>query len=305
MVENEKALLFLDDDKGYLAYKGAISEVKAPYSTNEVTKASLRKYANIYSIKQIQVLLDAIKFLPMNLINADGTVMIGQGLSNIPPYKGAKHNTDDTKSHYGNLFANLRNQGDLSVVNILKIMPIDANISINPCITDGGNILYSVSSEWQDSQGAKWQLRAHSTDLGYSNGGNKWVARCAYRVSDNDKPEYLYEDNGTISGVFKKEIEPGVTGGVSLEQSHIKVDSPIEDVDNLLNNVYFQDIVHQISLNVEQAILLKRLTKSMGLIYQNVEKRDVANILQKLYDAPELYAYNKADIDKLRKTYGI
>lgn len=304
VVEDKKALLFLDDDRGYLVYKGAIFEIKEPYQTNDKTKRSLSSYANIHSSKQIPVLLDAIKFLPMNILNSDGSVVIGQGLTDVPAYTGGNKTTNDTKAHYGGIFANLKARGDLSVINILRIMPKDANISINPCITDGRNILYSISSEWKDAEGTKWQLRAHSTDLGYSNGNSKWVTRCIYKTEASDKPKYLYENNGIIDGTFDKEAEFGVSGGVTSEQSHIKIDSPIADTKSLLNNIYFQNIAHQISLNVEEVDLFKRLTSAMGIIYESEVYDNIRNIFQKLSANPELYAYNKADIDEVRKTYG-
>ena len=110
--------------------------------------------------------------------------------------------------------------------------------------------------------------------------------------------KYLFEDaNGTINGEFD--------GTFNGDDAHIKIDSPITDSDNLLNNIHFQNIAHQISLNLEEADLVKKLCSNMSISYErgNLYK-NIKAILDKTYAEPQLYAQNLEDIEEIRRLYG-
>lgn len=297
-IEGSHAVLFLDDDRAYVAYKGGIVQIKEPFVVNSATGESLKPYATIDRDKQKKALIDAVKYFPVNILDDDGKVVIGQGLTGVSSYKGSKKDTESTKDYYGGLFASLRANGDLNMENILRIIPIDANISINPCITDGGNILYSISSEWTDSEGTAWELRVHSADLIYNDGDAKWITRCGYRQATASDTKYLFEDNqGVINGDFN--------GTYNGKDSHIRIDTPIEDEDSLLKNIHFLNIAHQISLNIEEVDLLKKLCSNMSIAYYNGDTyRNIRTILEKAFENPTMYAQNKLEIDEVRRLYG-
>ena len=247
-VEGRPVLLIKDIEKEgyYIAHDGAITKLNdLPNIDRDKLQKSLFGFSK-YSKKQDEIYADAIEHFPIRIIDNNSECIIGKGLRALGIEPIALQMTDsEFISHYQKTLRILKDTGNLSVNNILRIMPKFATIQVNPYTTGkNGKMLYSISAEWKSADGVKWQLRTHSTDLGhYMNSGNSaensdWVFRLGH------------EENGVAKFFEFNESERKFipTGDFFGKTSHIQIPhSPFTEEGNLLDNIHFQNIMRQIS----------------------------------------------------------
>ncbi len=250
-VEGRPVLLIKDIEKEgyYIAHDGAITKLNdLPNIDRDKLQKSLFGFSK-YSKKQDEIYADAIEHFPIRIIDNNSECIIGKGLRALGIEPIALQMTDsEFISHYQKTLRILKDTGNLSVNNILRIMPNFATIQVNPYTTGrNGKMLYSISAEWKSADGVKWQLRTHSTDLGhYMNSGNSaensdWVFRLGH------------EENGVAKFFEWNEVERKFTptGDFFGKTSHIQIPhSPFTEEGNLLDNIHFQNIMRQISTNI-------------------------------------------------------
>ena len=305
MYKNNELILLINDlnnpDNRYVAIGGAI----APMKTHEfdlTTKLgkqkakqlaqSLKSHCRDNNSFELKALVLAVQNFVVNLTNQNGSCIISQGLEEdilgekIESFNGAVLETDELADKYKDLFTSLNAKGKLTFENILKIMPKDANIEIHPYSND--NILYSVCCTWRDKDGKNWELRVHSTDVNYSNLDSKWVLRCGYY--DGDNPNYYSLANNDFNGAYFG------------DDSHIPVESPIEQ-DCLLNNIHFQNIVSQISVNGTNTMKANEILRECKIRLASDEIPEERLVKEALLN-PVLYVKYKDFVDKLRASQG-
>ncbi len=220
--------------KKYIAYDGAIIP---ECHINSNSKNEFRPWGNLLGEIQADILAQAASEFVFDLFAEDGKTIIGTGIEKlgIKPYSIKNKTNNEIKAHYKNAFKTLKSNNMLSAENILRIMPIDCSISINPCNTeDDGNILWGIATSWRDITGkTTWQLRIHSSDLKYPQPDGKWITRLEF-INQNEHncltDNFEFDNNNFTSA-----------------NSHLIINSPIKD--ELLNNTDFQSIIRQISAN--------------------------------------------------------
>lgn len=323
MVEKQPVLIVKDtnsDDK-FVAYKGAIAYV-APLSIidEEKMQQEMKPHCNLLPKKQAQILTRAIQEFVVDITDSDGGCVISKGLEgiisagttvtpdDIKPYTGAGKTTKETEEHYLRLVEELDKQGKFNAKNILRIFPEDAILSINPYAikTDKSNILYSISAEWKDKEGKKWEMRIHSTDLSPASNAttaDKWVFRLGYRIINigaSNERHFLqklqngagYDFNGKFSGPDSK-------------NSHIEFDSPL-DSNNLLNNIDFQKDIRNISAAIFGENELDEICTDYDILTPEELKGNrgyfdkAAAVVKYAMENPIFYYWKQEYVNKLR-----
>ena len=237
----------------FVGYDGGISKIdNLPQIDKENLQRSLFGFSR-YSKKQDEIYADAIEHFPVKITDNKSECIIGKGQPalNIKPITSDMTDREFV-THYQNVLRTLKDTGNLSVKNILRIMPRFSIIQVNPYTTSkNGKMLYSISAEWKSADGVKWQLRTHSTDLGhYMNSRNSaensdWIFRLGH------------EENGVAKFFEYNEAERKYTptGDFLGRTSHIQIPhSPFSEEDNLLDNIHFQNIMRQISNNLAGSV---------------------------------------------------
>ena len=251
-IEGKPAILIkdLEHDSYYVGYEGAITKIEnssLPFNKKKLQR-SLFGFSK-YSKKQDEIYADAIENFPVRIIDDKSECIIGKGRPALGINPIALQMSDsELVEHYQNVLRILKSTGNLSVENILRIMPKGSNIQINPFTTSkNGKMLYSISAEWKSIDGVKWQLRTHSTDLEhYMNSGTEaensdWIFRLGHEQNGVAK---FFEYNESE----RKFIPTGDFMGPSSRNSHVRIPySPFKEENNLLDNIHFQNIMRQIS----------------------------------------------------------
>lgn len=255
VINNKTCLLIKDEnsENQYVACNGATAKVKP---LEERDSKQFETWGNLLARKQGAILAEAAESFVFNVFDESGNCIIGQEapISNINETSDA-----DIESIYATLLLGLQQNEQLTTQNILKIMPKDCMLSINPYINEG-NILYSIVAEWISKDNHRWQLEVHSQDLKHST-DEKWICRLGkkYQESDGSLDRYLrlypssYDFDGTFSGEESRD-------------AHIKIPTPLEEND-LLNNVNFQIIMRKLSSSIAEKNILKNIADALGLSF--------------------------------------
>ena len=342
--ENGKTLLVVTNKNSqtekYISYNGIIARVKPPElvekdkngnplfdkegnfilkeekQTNAVN--SLKSYARL-SPEQADILSEAAQNFIVNIFEDNGECIIGKGitLSNgevIKPIDGTNMTDSEIESHYKKVLQKL---GDnVSIENILKLMPQNAMISINPYTTDDINMLYSIGVEWygkSDKQQQRlWKMRIHTQDLKFIDDSKNWIYRLGYQEDNN---EYYY--NPTTNHF---EI------GSSKEETHVGTQTEDSNFNNsLISNLHFQNIIRQISVAQNSKYSnLGNLANKLGIkikkdkndesssddkkskkIKPNEEEILVHSIIDKCCENASLYIKYKDEINSVLADFGI
>lgn len=255
----------------YIAYNGAIVPVKALRTNNS---EQFKAWANLLPEEQAKVLAEAANAFPFDLFDENGHCIIGQNIS-------GKDIKNMKKDEIGEEFCELKKNNELTPQNILKLMPKDCMLSINPYI-EGNELLYAVAAEWysKDENGNehKWQLEIHSPNLEHQK-DEKWVFRLHYEDPNNttsgDKEAranrkyfQFVDENTNIEGVNNgdetKSKGYNFNGGYKEEAAHIEIESPLKDY-KLLNDIDFQKIMKNISKNLCKNFAINNIARALGL----------------------------------------
>lgn len=253
-IEGKSAIIIKDlapNGGYYIAHNGAVTKLN---NLRQIDKDRLTLSLfgfDKYSLSQRKIYADAAERFPVRIIDNNSECIIGKGIPEleIKPISilGGNKTNHQFVSYYQQVLKTLKNNGELTVQNILRIMPRFSALQINPYTTSkNGKMLYSISSEWISKDGVKWQLRTHSTDLGhYTNSGTNaensdWIFRIGH------------EENGIAKFFEWNEAEKKFvdTGDFTGQASHIQIPNLPFESGNLLNNIHFQNIMRQISTNI-------------------------------------------------------
>lgn len=287
----DKSVLVINDlasSNRYVSYNGAIAKVTAP--TKHDCK-QFEKWGNLLPEIQGKILAQAATEFVFNLFDEEGNCILGTDEYNI------KDKTDKQISqYYSDKFLELKTENKLTAQNILKLVPQDCMLSINPYVTDG-QILFSIVAEWYSKENSKWQLEVHSQDINWvdTQDSTKWILRL-HKNKNNEYKCFQFQADGSCNF-------DGNFSGENSKDSHIKIPSPINDV--LLNNVEFQNIIKQISSQLHKSQEISTIAKTLGIPTDNDPNNTIQNIINHCLKNPIDFARYKDLIIKLRANLGM
>lgn len=287
----DKSVLVINDlasSNRYVSYNGAIAKVTAP---TEHDCKQFEKWGNLSPEIQGKILAQAANEFVFNLFDEEGNCILGTEEYNI------KDKTDKQISqYYSDKFLELKTENKLTVSNILKLVPQDCMLSINPYVTDG-QILFSIVAEWYSKENSKWQLEVHSQDTNWvdTQDSTKWILRL-HKNKNNKYECFQFQPDGSCNF-------GGDFSGENSKDSHIKIPSPINDA--LLNNVEFQNIIKQISSQLHKSQEISTIAKTLGIPTANDPNNTIQNIVNHCLKNPVDFARYKDLIIKLRANLGM
>ena len=244
----------------YVYYKGAVGLVKDEMTSEQKAQLveSLKDWAKL-SEEQTKNYATACEDMPFKMYDNEYKTIIGAGVKNgslnIPAFEIKGKNAIQTKNKFEEKLTILKNAGELTVENLIRIMPKGVDLQISPYITykktdnDNNNgtqigtaISQAISTEWKTSTGEKVELRTHSADLRINpNGKPEWIYRFGIEDKTDGKIAYYYFDGNTFRADKNKQSS----------RTHVEINqTPFDDSDYLISkNFDFQRIMRQISIN--------------------------------------------------------
>ena len=220
----------------------------------------------------------------------------------------------EIEAYYKNILPKLGN--DVSIEDILKLMPQNAMIAINPYTTDDASMLYSIGVEWMSKSEINpqklWKMRVHTQDHKFINDPKAWIYRLGYQVGNK---EYYYNPSNN-----------GFEEGSSNEKTHVEAKTNDSSFNNsLISNPHFQTIIRQIKVAQNSSSSnLGNLAQKLGIkiervirdessdddkkskkIKPNEQENMVYAIIDKCCEDTSLYTQHKKEIDAVLAEYGI
>ena len=290
----------------YIAYDGAIALLRELRTLTQDEEGTLKEGLSAhshFSTEEINALSEAARHFIIDIIQENGECIISKGIDGIEkaePFIGKELDTDTTKEKFKEILQKLHNDSsspNITIENILRLIPKDAIIQIRPYTTNykaSHEILYSISSEWRDSEGKKWDLRVHSEDLKHI--GKSWIYRLGYQdlVTGAGSLEPLYYDNNQNDFVR----------GSTNPTTHVKIDSGLDDYKNkLISNPYFQEIIRKISTSFNKIQKIDAIASELDIHTADKKQKQDEIIAKCQQDAGYYYKYKKV-VDNLLKEKG-
>ena len=135
-------------------------------------------------------------------------------------------------------------------------------------------------------------MEIHSQDS-KSNNDEKWIFR-HHKQTENGCQYFQFVDN---------KVGFNFNGGTLDGNAHIKIPTPLEE-DDLLNNVEFQTIIKQISIQQYKDFGIDKIAKDLEVGGQNNEEK-IQNIINHCLKNPLDFAKYKDVVLKLRANLGM
>ncbi|MBQ4078285.1 hypothetical protein IJD15_03810 [bacterium] len=289
------------EKENYIAYDGTIALLRPLQAlSNEQKKAlnidlSTHPY---FSIEEINALEEATRHFIVDIIEENGECIISKGIDGISePFIGETLDTEATKNKYKNILSRLHNNSNsqnITIENILRLMPKDAMIQIKPYATSKSShdILYSISAEWEDKDGKEWQLRVHSHDLKFADNGKSWIYRLGYQDSNSLEP--LFYDNNQNDFI----------AGSKNPHTHIFINSPQEYKSKLISNPYFQKAIRNISISFNKTQYINKIADELN-IHETDNELKKNKIIEKCQQNTGYYYKYKKVVDGLLNEKGL
>ena len=285
---NQKPILIVKDknsDNQYISYNGAISKVQ---SIQNHDSNQFKDWGNILPQKQSKILAQAADEFVFNLFDENGYCIIGQ---NAPSFDTKDKLDSEIEQYYSEKLLELKTNNKLNTQEILKLMPKNCMLTISPYIQDA-DFKYAIVCEWFSKDGHRWQMEIHSQDSKWNNDEN-WIFRL-HKQTQSGRQYFQFTDN-----------ENGFNfNGATLDSNaHIKIPTPLEGND-LLNNVEFQTIIKQISMQQYKDFEIDKIASNLKIDGQNNEEK-IQNIIDHCLKNPLDFARYKDVILKLRASLGM
>ena len=289
------------EKESYIAYDGAIALFRElrmlTEDENGTLKEGLSSHSH-FSEEEIKALSEAARHFIIDIIQENGECIISKGIDGIEkaePFIGKELDTDTTKEKFKEIFQKLRNDSsspNITIENILRLMPKDAIIQIRPYTTKTNSsheMLYSISAEWHDSNGKKWDLRVHSHDLMYLDTNKHWI----YRLGCQGE-FYKPETNEFVSQDTKE----------NKRDTHVLIESPENYENKLISNPYFQKTIRDISISFNKTQKIETIASELNIHSDDKEQKKNEIIAKCQQNAGYYYKYKKV-IDNLLKEKGL
>lgn len=285
---NQKPILIVKDKNShnqYVSYNGAIAKVN-PIQNHDSTQFEV--WGNLLPQKQATILAKAADEFVFNLFDENGNCIIGQ---NAPSFDTKDKLDSEIEQYYSEKLLELKTNNKLNTQEILKLMPKNCMLTISPYIQDA-DFKYAVVCEWFSKDGHRWQMEIHSQDSKWNTNEN-WIFRLHRQTELARKYFQFTNDNEGFN----------FNGDTLDENAHIQITTPLEGND-LLNNVEFQTIIKQISIQQYKDFEIDKIAENLNVNGKNNEEK-IQNIIDHCLKNPLDFARYKDVIWKLRASLGM
>ncbi|MBQ7286781.1 MAG: hypothetical protein IJW73_03365, partial [Candidatus Gastranaerophilales bacterium] len=294
----------LNPNENYVLYKGAIGVVDTSWTklSDEQKQnliESLKSWANI-SEKQAEIYADASMNFPFKITQDNGETIIGAGIEGIEKLS-INSSKDEVERYFARVLPQLKEKGELTAQNILRLIPKGVDLQINPYITykkentptgvkHGTPINHSISVQWQTLDGKTIEFRTHSADLKCDTAAD-WIYRFGI-----DGQYYTINNAGRLLPSNNSRATHQATQGNPFGSSSL-----------IANNIDFQKVMRYISLNYSgnYESIAKELDPSLRSRRDLSDKEIKETILKDCLNNPSNYLKYQGIVEDILEDEGL